>query len=134
MVRTKFADERAKEHSALIAAISAAASWCDEASNRAALAEMLSGRTCLNLPTKLIAPSLTGRFDCGVGRVENIADFHVFHKGAAGQPLPARATALQEELVDVGLIPREMAKPGLLRRLFRADLYKEAVGSRSAGA
>ena len=126
MVRHDFALRRAAEHRALIAALATAAIWCDEPHHRAQLAEMLAAPGYLNLPARVIAPALLGRFACGHGRTENTPDFHVFSRGDAGAPTLARAAALQTGLVSAGLVPRALAHPSLPRRLFREDLYREA--------
>jgi ABC-type nitrate/sulfonate/bicarbonate transport system substrate-binding protein len=127
MVRTTFATDRAAEHAALIAALASAAAWCDEPAHRAQLADMLASPLYLNLAAKVIAPALLGRFAGGHGRVESVPDFHVFSRGDASAPTPERAAALQSELVAAGLMPRALASPGLPRRLFREDLYREAT-------
>jgi ABC-type nitrate/sulfonate/bicarbonate transport system substrate-binding protein len=129
MVRTTFAKQRAPEHAALIAALASAAAWCDEPHHRAQLADMLAPPHHLNLPAKVIAPALLGRFVCGHGRTESIPDFHVFSCGDASAPTPVRAAALQSELVAAGLVPRALAPASLPRRLFREDLYREATGN-----
>lgn len=129
MVRAAFCSERATEHAALIAALAAAAAWCDEPGHRAQLAGMLSSPLYLNLPEKVIAPALLGRFACGHGRVENGPDFHVFSRGEANVPAPNRAAALQSELVAAGLLPSAVLTPDLPRRLFRADLHRAATHS-----
>jgi len=127
LVRADFARHRAAEHTALIAALAHAAAWCDEPNHRNQLTEMLAAPTYLNLPAKVIAPALLGRFACGDGRVESVPDFHVFSRGDASAPTPGRAAALQAELVSAGLVPRPLLYPSLPRRLFREDLYREAI-------
>ena len=127
MIRTALATERAAEHIALLAALAAAAEWCDVPTHRLQLAEMLASPVYLNLPAKVIAPTLLGRFACGHDRVETVPDFHVFSHGDAGVPSAERAATLQSELVAAGLVPRELADPALPRRLFREDLYREAL-------
>jgi ABC-type nitrate/sulfonate/bicarbonate transport system substrate-binding protein len=127
LVRSEFARRRAAEHAALIAALTQAAGWCDEPHHRAQLAEMLAAPEYLNLPAKVIAPSLLGRFDCGHGRIESLPDFHVFNLGGANVPTAARATALQAELVAAGLIPARLATTALSRLLFREDLHRGAI-------
>lgn len=127
MVRTAFAQERAAEHAALIAALASAAAWCDDPAHRPQLAEMLASPVYLNLPAKVIAPALLGRFACGHERAESVPDFLVFSRGDASAPTPERAAALQSELVAAGLVPRALATPALPRRLFRDDLYREAT-------
>lgn len=127
MVRAEFARRRADEHAALVAALAEAAAWCDQPSNRQQLAKLLSTRPWLNQPESAIRPALLGRFDCGHGRVESVPDFHVFARGDANAPTRARATALQAELVAADLLPRALLTPDLPRRLFREDLYREAI-------
>jgi two-component system, oxyanion-binding sensor len=127
MVRTTFAERRATEHGHLIAALAEAAAWCDEPEHRTQLAEILSGPAYLDLPPAVIAPSLLGRFTCRPGVTESVPDFHVFHRGNANAPTPVRAATLQNELVAAGLLPRAQFYPSLPRRLFREDLYREAL-------
>ncbi len=129
MVRTDFAMNSRPEHISLIRALAEAAAWCDVPDNRPALVQMLAARSGLDLPAKIIAPALLGRFARGYGRVEYVPDFHVFSRGAANAPTLARAVSLQAELVAAGLVPRALADPVLPRRLFREDFYREAVTS-----
>lgn len=127
MVRTRFADRRATEHTALLRGLAAAAAWCDEPAHRPELARLLAEPRHLNLPAEVIAPALTGRFDCGLGRIESVPDFHIFHRGHANHPTPARAAELQAELVAAGLVPSLPALSELPRHLFRDDRYREAL-------
>ena len=124
MVTERFAAKRAGEHAALVAALADAAAWCDEPANREPLAAMLGAAPYLNLPARVILPALTGRFDCGDGRVETVPDFFVFHRGEANAPAFAKAAALQRELVSAGILPAGL-DPELPRRLFREDLFRE---------
>jgi ABC-type nitrate/sulfonate/bicarbonate transport system substrate-binding protein len=129
-VKQSFADTHFGEHAALVRAISEAAAWCDELHHREPLAEILSDPRYLDLPAAEIAPALTGRFDCGHGRVEQVPDFLVFHRDAAGVPTEAPAAALQRSLSAAGLLPAAAASdPQLPRRLFREDLHHESLES-----
>jgi ABC-type nitrate/sulfonate/bicarbonate transport system substrate-binding protein len=130
MVTRRFASRQAEQHAALVAALTAACAWCDEPQNREPLAQLLAGPTYLNVPARVIAPALLGRFDCGHGRVENIPDFHVFHRYEANLPTAAKAAALQRSLGAAGLLSDPHATAAALpARLFRADLHRAAVGS-----
>jgi len=124
-VKQRFAEESAEEHLALVSALAEACAWCDEPQNREPLAHILAEAAYLNLPVRVIAPALSGRFDCGNGRVESIPDFHVFHRGEANVPTRAKAAELQAALVRAGLLEAPSAQ--LPARLFREDLYREAV-------
>ncbi|MCX6952246.1 MAG: CmpA/NrtA family ABC transporter substrate-binding protein [Verrucomicrobia bacterium] len=128
MVTKRFAEKNSAEHAALVAALTAAAQWCDEPQNREPLAQLLSGPTYLNLPARVISPALLGRFDCGNGRVETVPDFHIFHRGDANVPSVEKATVLQRDLGTAGLLPpSDAADASLPRRLFRADLHRAAL-------
>lgn len=127
MVTARFAKNRASEHRALVAALAEACAWCDEPQHREPLAELLSDARYLNVPARVIAPALTGHFDCGHGRVEEVPDFHVFARGGANVPTIAKAHALQTELVASGLVPASALAPELPRHLFREDLHREAL-------
>ncbi len=129
MVTSRFANDRAAQHTALVAAVVEACAWCEDPKNREPLAELLSDARYLNMPARTIAPALTGRFDCGHGRSANIPDFHVFHRGDANVPTVAKATTLQAELVGAGLLAAATLPPQLARRLFREDLHREALKS-----
>lgn len=126
MVTEAFARRKASEHAALVAALAEAAAWCDAPHNRAELAELLAGAAYLNIPARVITPALTGRFDCGLGRIEHVPDFFVFHRDGANSPDQAKALALQHDLIGAGLLPAN-TDPQLPRRLFREDLYREAL-------
>jgi ABC-type nitrate/sulfonate/bicarbonate transport system substrate-binding protein len=126
MVSERLAETRAAEHGALIAALSAAAAWCDDPANLGELAELLAGASYLNLPARAILPALTGEFDCGHGRIERIPDFLIYHRNGANVPSVEKAIALQDELSAAGLLPEavDLELPG---RLFREDLYRSAL-------
>ena len=127
MVTARFAQQRATEHAALVAALAEAGAWCDEPQNRERLAKMLSGAAYLNLSARIIAPTLLGHFDCGHGRTESIPDFHVFHRGDANVPTAEKATALQRALGAAGLLDAAASDSTLPRRLFREDLHRAAL-------
>jgi two-component system, oxyanion-binding sensor len=128
MVTARFAETRAAEHAALVAALTEAGAWCDEPQHRQELATLLSGAAYLNVRAATILPALHGRFDCGHGRVESTPDFFVFHRGGAHRPTAAKAATIQAELRAAGLLPAGV-DPDLSRRLFREDLHHQALAS-----
>jgi ABC-type nitrate/sulfonate/bicarbonate transport system substrate-binding protein len=130
MVTRAFAERRAPEHAALVRALVEAATWCDEPQNREKLAELLSDARYLNVAPRVIAPTLLGRFDCGNGRVENVPDFHIFHRGEASVPAVEKAAVIQRTLGLAGLLsPAAAQKTELPRQLFREDLHREILPS-----
>ncbi|MGA3007293.1 MAG: CmpA/NrtA family ABC transporter substrate-binding protein [Opitutaceae bacterium] len=127
MVTQAFAEQRPVEHAALVAALAEACAWCDEPQHREPLAQLLAEADHLNLPARVIAPTLTGRFDCGNGRLESTPDFHIFHRGDANVPAAAKATELQSALIGAGLLTAVATPSALPRQLFREDLYRDAI-------
>ena len=126
MVTDRFATARAAEHAALIASLAEAAEWCDEPAHREELAHLLGAAGYLNLPARVLTPALLGRFDGGHGRVASVPDFVVFHRGGANVPAAEKAAALQRELISAGVLPAGL-DPQLPRRLFREDVYRDAL-------
>lgn len=128
MVTRRFAEARPSEHAAFVTALTTAAAWCDEPQNRERLVELLSEARYLNLPARVIASALLGKFDCGHGRIETVPEFIIFHRGEANVPNVAKATALQTALGTAGLLsPAVAADLELPRRLFREDLHRDAL-------
>ncbi|ATC62552.1 nitrate ABC transporter ATP-binding protein [Nibricoccus aquaticus] len=127
MVTEKFALTRPREHGALVSALLEACAWCDEPANREPLAHLLSGPGYINQSTRVILPALQGQFDCGHDRIEPAPDFVIFHRNHANVPTQARATSLQAELVEAGLLPAKAADAQLPGRLFREDLFRQAL-------
>lgn len=127
MVRESFAVERAGEHAALVAALAEACAWCDEPAHRPRLAGLLAAPGYLDVPIAALLPALTGRFDAGTGRAEHVPDFHVFSRGDANVPAPARMAAVQAELIAAGLLTHGIATADLPRLLFREDLHRRAL-------
>jgi ABC-type nitrate/sulfonate/bicarbonate transport system substrate-binding protein len=125
LVTQRFAERRAAEHAGLQAALAEACAWCDEAQHREPLAELLAGARYLNVPARIIAPGLLGRFDCGHGRVASAPNFVVFHRHGANRPAADKAATLQHALAAAGLLSRP--DPKLPRRLFREDLHRDVL-------
>jgi len=131
MVTERFAETRANEHLALIAALVEACAWCDEPANREPLAQLLARSCYINQSAHIIAPALTGAFDCGHERSESVPDFFVFHAGCANRPSIAKASTVQRELIEAALLPAGSASDQLPPRLFREDIYNRAIGTKS---
>ena len=124
VVKARFAEERPREHLGLCGALAEACAWCDGPQNRPELVEILSRAEYLNLPERVIAPALLGRFDGGSGPID-IPDFHIFHREGANVPEVSKAQALQTQLARAGLLTVRVASdlPG---RLFREDIYQRS--------
>ncbi len=128
LVREEFAEGDGERHSALVAALIEACEWCDGIGNRDELAAILAAREYLNLPAEVIRPSLSGRYEYGHGRVEDIGDFIVFHRGGTNDPTPEKVAWIARQFADNGFLRFERPADERCRRVFRRDLYRRALG------
>lgn len=128
MSRRDFAEERAGEHLAMIAALSEAAALCDEPAFRPELAKLLSRREYLNVPERVAAASLVGPFHFGHDRyLSESADFIQYHRDNANDPTPAKAAWLIDGFKRHRFLPPGVVLPADLGvRTFRSDLFHQA--------
>jgi two-component system, oxyanion-binding sensor len=128
LVTRKFSESRASEHAAIVSSLAESAAWCDVPRNRGPLATLMSEPGHVDLSVKIIAPTLLGRFDAGMGTIESVPDFHIFNRGAANVPTAAKSAEIQAALQSSGLISRAV-NSGLSGELMREELYAAAVRS-----
>lgn len=127
MVRRDFAEQREREHLAMIAALLEACSFCDVQENRERIMETLAEPQYLNAPIQALRASMTDSFDFGNGRVENGFDFHIFSRDGANEPDAEKAAWVMRSVRE-----NRMSEPAQLDGLrsdgmFRADIYHEAT-------
>ena len=127
MVTERFAFSRPQEHAALINALHEAAAWCDDPVNREPLAHLLAGPDYINQSARVIMPALLGPFDCGHDHIEAVPDFIIFNRGGASIPTTAKAAALQADLIETGLLPREKVDSRMPGQVFREDIFRQAI-------
>lgn len=127
LVRQSFAEEKAPQHLALIAALIEACQFCQLPENRERVAESLAQRKYLNVPIQAVRASLGGLFDLGHGRVEKMPDFHVFSGPLANEPTLERGRWVCGQMKAHGLFPDPAAIPAhRLHEFFRTDIYQQA--------
>lgn len=133
MVRRDFAEKRAEEHTALLAALLEACAFCDEAENREQLVATLARVEYVGVPEAALQRSFRQEFDFGDGRMRRVRDFVVFHRYDANEPSAAKAAWVLQQLREVatGIEPSNF-NPALGRRVFRADLIEKAVRLRAS--
>jgi ABC-type nitrate/sulfonate/bicarbonate transport system substrate-binding protein len=127
MVTERFAEHRASEHRALIAAVAEACAWCDDPAHRDELVQLLAGPHCINQAARVIAVALSGEFDCGHDRIESVPNFITFHRDNANAPTLEKALIVQRELVRSGLLAASVAASLPTELIFREDIFRQAV-------
>jgi NitT/TauT family transport system ATP-binding protein len=123
--------ERSTEHAALIRAMDEACRYCDEPEKRPAVAALLAEGGHLRASRELLARSLVGPFDTGLGAPRAVGDFHVFHRGEANRPTLEKARWVARELTAFGAVPPAQAASVMrfASTVWREDVYREALES-----
>ena len=133
MVRRDFAQHRAAEHEALIAALLDAAEYCDAPANREHVIQVLARREYLDRAPVTLRPGLSGEFDFGHGEVRTVRDFVVFHRDHANEPSADKAAWVINQLRASNVVPDPARlRPALGPSLFRPDIFERAARLRSS--
>lgn len=127
MVRRDFAERRANEHLALVAALVKACEFCAQPENHAEISKTLARPEYVGVPAEILIRGLSGRLDCGQNRTRTIKDFIVFHGDNANEPSGDK-TAWALDLVRAsGLCPEPAnLNFNLGRRVYRPDFHQQA--------
>ncbi|UZK66684.1 CmpA/NrtA family ABC transporter substrate-binding protein [Sphingomonas sp. M1-B02] len=112
----------------LVRALARSAAWCDDPANRDALAELLARPHHVGQPAALIAQALSGRLPLRQGSEPiQIADFLVFHRGAANFPWRSQALWIYSQFLRWGMTGASPASERAAANVFRSDLYRRAL-------
>jgi nitrate/nitrite transport system substrate-binding protein len=127
-MRADWVDAHPKATKALLMAVQDAQMWCDELSNSAELAQIISGRQWLNCPVPDILPRLQGRFDYGTGKVvEDSPHVMKFWRDNASYPYRSHELWFLLEGVRWGKFSASEDLNGLVAKVNREDLWREAA-------
>lgn len=126
MVRSAFAEFRAPEHEALVAALQQACQYCQAPGNRAEMTALLARPEVLGLPAAVVACSLQGTFQRHPHSDSAEDNLIIFAGGTTNEPDRAKYLEVCEQLRFIRVIDRsqEAATEGC----FRPDLYEAAAG------
>jgi nitrate/nitrite transport system substrate-binding protein len=127
-MRADWVDEHPNATKALLMGVQEAQQWCDEPTNRAELAQIVSGRQWFNCPVPDILPRLQGRFDYGNGKiVEDSPHIMKFWKDHASYPYRSHELWFLVEGVRWGKFQTDDDLNGLVAKVNREDLWREAA-------
>lgn len=131
LVLERFAEQRADEHLALVAALMEASVFCEHPENREELIRMLAQPRYLDVPRELLANSLIGPFDTGRSKRE-LDDFITYHRHGANIPDRAKGRRVFDEVRALASAQGCRAlRRDVIAKIFREDLYRQAA--RGAG-
>jgi nitrate/nitrite transport system substrate-binding protein len=127
-MRADWVDKHPNATKALLMAVQESQMWCDELSNRAELAQIVSGRQWFNCPVPDILPRLQGRFDYGLGKVvESSPHVMKFWNDNASYPYRSHELWFLVEGVRWGKFSATEDLNGLVAKVNREDLWREAA-------
>ena len=102
--------------------------WCDKMSNRPAMCSIVSGRQYINVPMGDILPRLQGSIDYGDGRKVNGSPHYMkFWADNASYPFKSHDLWFVTENIRWGVLPKATNKQGLVGRVNRSDIWREAA-------
>lgn len=128
--RTDWAEANEEVLAALIRALDRAARWTGDPANHADLAAMLAKPQYLARPAALIQGAIDGRLAMARGMSPTEApDFLLFYKDAANFPWESQALWIYSQMVRWGQVTQSGEAEAAVRRVFRPDLYRRALGA-----
>ena len=128
MVRREFADERADDHYALVAALLNACEYCQAPENREHVIRTLARDEYVGASEAALRAGFSGRFDFGQGGGRRaIPDFNIFYGQNANEPSGEKVAWVLQHMRDSGRCPDTSALNFALgRRVFRPDIFEKA--------
>ncbi len=127
-VRADWADANPRAAKAALMAVEEAAMWCDRPENRKEMCDIIGRRAWFNVPSRDIFDRTNGTFDYGDGRVVKDSP-HVmkFWRDHAAYPFRSHDLWFLTENIRWGILPPDLDAKGLIDRVNREDLWREAV-------
>lgn len=123
-VRGTWAAAEPEVHERLAAALLEACRFCDDATRRDTVVELLARREYLNLSKDLIRPAWSGAFPISRTETRQLPEFNCFHRFDTNEPGPEKAAWVMQELF--GAMMPALPSPEVLSSIFRMDVFEAA--------
>ena len=115
---------------ALLKAVLEAQQYCDVAANKPKVAEICAKRRWIGAPAEDVVGRLQGTFDYGTGRVvQNSPHLMKFWNEHASFPYQSHDLWFITENQRWGYLPGDLDAQGLIAKVNRADLWREAAAA-----
>jgi nitrate/nitrite transport system substrate-binding protein len=113
---------------ALVKAVMEAQMFCEDAKNRAEVAEICSRRRWINAPVEDIVDRIKGDFDYGTGRVEKNSKFQMrYWADNASYPFQSHDLWFITENIRWGYLPPNIDTKALIAKVNREDIWRTAA-------
>src|SRR5262245_57449352 len=123
----EFADKSPKTVKAVLKALHEASVWLDDMNNRPEQCEIVSKPTYINCDKEIILGRLLGKMDYGDGRAINDEFPMHFSKRNCNYPQPKYAKWWLTQFRRWGMVSGTPDYDGIAAKVFRTDLYEEAM-------
>jgi len=123
----EFAGRNPKTVKAILKALHLASVHLDKLENRRAAAEVVSRPTYINCPPDIILQRLLGNYDYGDGRHERDQWYMIFSSRDCNYPQSAFGHWWLSQFRRWGMIKDVPDYQGVVKRVFRPDIYLEAM-------
>jgi ABC-type nitrate/sulfonate/bicarbonate transport system substrate-binding protein len=133
MATREFAENRAEEHVALIAALLEACEFCAAPENREQIVTTLAQPEYVNAPKDALRQSFSGEFNFGNDLTRIVPGFCVFHGDGVNEPSAQKAGWVIQHLRESGLSKdSSVLSFALGRQVFRVDIFEKALRLRDS--
>lgn len=134
-IRADWVTKNPKATRALLKGLMEAQQWCDTQSNRAELAQMLSGASYFNVPATILEPALMGKYTMGDGQPDiddykQAVQYWKTERGSVSYPYKSLDLWFITESVRWGYLPASYLNDNakaLIDKVNREDIWKEAA-------
>jgi bicarbonate transport system substrate-binding protein len=133
-MRADWVDKNPKATKAILKGLMEAQQWCDQKTNRAELAQILSGASYFNVPATILEPALMGKYKMGDGQLDiddysKAVQYWKTDRGSVSYPYKSLDLWFLTESVRWGFLPAsylDNAKT-LIDKVNREDIWKQAA-------
>jgi nitrate/nitrite transport system substrate-binding protein len=133
----EFAEKNPRTVKAVLKALNDASVWLDDLGNREEQCQIVSAPTYINCPPDIILGRMLGKYDYGDGRTKDDDHYMIFSERNCNYPQAKYGTWWLSQFRRWGMVEGAPDYQGVVQKVFRSDLYEEAmkeVGHQHAGA
>jgi nitrate/nitrite transport system substrate-binding protein len=123
----EFAERNPKTVKAVLKALHEASVWLDDLGHREEQCRIVAAPTYINCPPEIILDRLLGKYDYGDGRTKEDDHYMIFSQRNCNYPQPKYGVWWLSQFRRWGLVEGTPDYTGIVKKVFRSDLYEEAM-------
>jgi len=123
----EFAEKNPKTVKAVLKALHEASLWLDDMNNRPEQCDIVSRDNYIKCPKNLILGRMLGDYDYGDGRKLQDPNYMIFSERNCNYPQPAYGKWWLTQFRRWGLVEGAPDYEGIAKKVFRPDIYEEAM-------